>query len=122
MEFLDSQKVAATMATTRVKTNNPAVVWIVEQISVAVGPSSNAGNVSIYLNGNMVTPTSALTPIVTSTGANAIGQTAAGLPYLYLHATDELSVTATSVINGDAMTVRMQFREVSSTDPSVQGI
>src|SRR5438874_487543 len=122
MEWLNSQKVASTQAKTLLKTNNPAVVWIVEQISVTVGPSSTAGNVSVFLNGNMVTPTSALTPIVTATGANAIGQTAAGLPYLYLHATDELSVLATSVTNNDLMTVRMQYREVDSNSSQVQGI
>lgn len=122
MEHLDSQKVVGGVATSLTKTNNPAVVWIVEQVSVAVGPASTAGNVTIYLNGNMVTPTSALTPIITSTGANAIGATAAGLPYLYLHATDELSVKATSVTNGDLMTVRFQYREVMSTDAAVQGL
>lgn len=122
MEWLDSQTVALTTATSRLKTNNPAVVWIVEQISVTVGPVSTSGNVSIFLNGNMVTPTSALTPVITSVGSNAIGQTAAGVPYLYLHATDELKVQGTSVTNGDLMTVRIQYREVSSTDPLVQGI
>lgn len=122
MEHLDSVIVASTTATVRVKTNNPAVVWIVEQISVAVGPTSTTGNVTIFLNGNMVTPTSALTPIITATGAAAIGQTAAGLPYLYLHATDELTVVGTSLTNGDLMISRMQYREVASTDPAVQGI
>lgn len=121
MEHLDSQRVASTSATTRLKTNNPAVVWIIEQISVAVGPTSTSGNVTIFLNGNMVTPTSALTPIITSTGAAAIGQTAAGLPYLYLHATDELTVVGTSLTNNDLMTTRMQYREVSSTDNIVFG-
>lgn len=122
MEWLDSEKVASNMATSILKTNNPAVVWIIEQISVTVGPASTTGNVTIFLNGNMVTPTSALTPIVTVTGANAIGQTAAGLPYLYLHATDELKVVATSVTNNDLMTVRMQYREVDSGSAQVQGI
>lgn len=122
MEWLDSQKVANTQAKSLLKTNNPAVIWIAEQISATVGSASTAGNVSIFLNGNMVTPTSALTPIITATGANAIGSTAAGLPYVYLHATDELSIMATSVVNGDLMTVRIQYREVSATDPSVQGI
>ena len=122
MDWLDSQTVASTKATSRLKTNNPAVVWIVEQISVVVGPTSTSGNVTVFLNGNMVTPTSALTPIVTSTGATAIGQTAAGLPYLYLHATDELSVVATSVTNGDTLVVRAQYREVSSVDRMVEGI
>lgn len=121
MEFLDSQTVASTKATSRLKTNNTAVVWIVEQISVAVGPASTTGNVTVYLNGNMVTPTSALTPIVTVVGANAIGQTAAGDPPMYLHGTDELTITATSVTNGDLMTVRMQYREVASNSSVVSG-
>lgn len=121
MEFLDNVTVASTKATSRLKTNNPAVVWIVEQVSVSVGPASTAGNVTIYLNGNMVTPTSALTPIVTIVGTNAIGQTAAGDPYLYLHATDELTVIGTALTNGDLMTVRAQYREVSSSDPIVGG-
>lgn len=122
MDHLDSAKVVSTTATILTKTNNPAVVWIVEQISIAVGPASGAGNVTIYLNGNMVTPTSALTPIVTSTGANAIGQTAAGLPYLYLHATDELMVKGTSLTNGDTMNMRFQYREVDAGSAQVQGI
>lgn len=121
MEFLDSQKVASNMATTRLKTNNPAVVWVVEQISVAVGPSSQSGYVTVFLNGNLVTPTAALTPIVTATGQNAIGQTAGGLPYLYLHATDELTVVGTSLTNNDQMNTRMQYREVSSMDNEVFG-
>lgn len=122
MEHLDSETVSSGTATSLTKTNNPAVVWIVEQISVAVGPTSTGGNVTVYLNGNMVTPTSALTPIITAVGTAAIGQTAAGLPYLYLHATDELMVKGTSLTNGDLMTVRFQYREVDSNDSQVQGI
>jgi len=122
VEWLDSETVASTTATSRKKTNNPAVVWVVEQIAVSVGPASTSGNVTIYLNGNLVTPTSALTPIITSTGANAIGQAAAGLPYLYLKATDELTVVGTSLTNGDIMTVRAQYREISSIDPSLVGV
>jgi flagellar basal body-associated protein FliL len=121
MEWLDSQVVASNKATSLLKTNNPAVVWIAQQVSVTVGAASTAGNVTIFLNGNMVTPTSALTPIVTSTGENAIGQTAAGDPYIYLHATDELSVVATSVTNGDRMTIRIQYRQVDANSNDVWG-
>lgn len=122
MEHLDQASVASGKAIILTKTNNPAVVWIVEQISVTVGKNSTSGNVTIYLNGNMVTPTSALTPIITAVGQNAIGQTAAGLPYLYLHATDELEIIGTSLTNGDLMTLRFQYREVDSSAAEVQGI
>lgn len=117
-----SVTVANTKATVSMKQNNPAVVWEVQQITVNVGPSSTAGNVGIFKNGNMVTPTSALTPAVTATGIATIGQTAAGLPYVYIQASDELEVVVSSVTNGDSVTVRAQYREIDSSDPLVRGM
>ena len=115
-------QVANGMATGRIKMNNPSVVWEVQQITVVVGPNSTVGKVSIYKNGNLITPTSALTPVITSVGAAAIGQTAAGLPYVYIQASDEITVVATSVTNGDSVNGRAQYREIDSSDPLVRGM
>lgn len=121
-EFLASQRVASTKATVLVKQNNPSVCWQLEQISVTVGTASTTGNVGIFKNGNMVTPTSALTPVVKPDGTSVIGQTAAGDPYLYLQASDEVEIVVSSVTNGDTVTVRIQYRELSLSDPLVRGM
>lgn len=113
---------AQKMATVRIKQNNPAMVWEIQQITVTVGPASTSGNVGIFKNGNMVTPTSALTPVVTVLGTNAIGQTAAGLPYVYIQASDELEIIVSSATAGDQVTTRAQYREVDSSDPIVRGM
>jgi hypothetical protein len=113
---------ASGRGTVLLKQNNPARVWEVQQITVNVGPSSTSGNVSIFKNGNMVTPTSALTPAVTSTGVKTISQSAAGLPYVYIQASDELEIVVSSATSGDAITVRAQYREIDSSDPIVRGM
>jgi hypothetical protein len=118
-----SVKVASNgMATVQLKQNNPAQVWEVQQITVNVGPSSTAGNVGIFKNGNMVTPTSALTPAVTSNGIPTISQTAGGLPYLYVQASDEVEIVVSSATANDTVTVRAQYREIDSSDPMVRGM
>ena len=123
-DFLSSSVTVASngMATVRIKQNNPAVVWEVQQITVTVGPNSTAGKVGIFKNGNMVTPTSALTPVINASNANAIGQTAAGLPYLYIQASDEIELIFSSLTSGDQVTTRAQYREIDSSDPLVRGM
>lgn len=117
-----STTVAATKATVLLKQNNPAKVWEVQQITVSVGPNSTSGNVGIFKNGNMVTPTSALTPAVTSNGVATISATAAGLPYLYLQASDEVEIVISAATNEDQVAVRAQYREIDSSNPLVQGM
>jgi hypothetical protein len=110
------------MAVVRIKQNNPAMVWEIQQVTITVGPNSNNGNVGIFKNGNMVTPTSALTRVVNQTGVSSIGQTAAGLPYVYLQASDELQIVISSATSGDQVTTRAQYREIDSSDPIVRGM
>lgn len=110
------------MATVLLKQNNPSVCWEVQQITINVGPASTAGNVGVFKNGNMVAPTSALTPVVTSSGVASIGQTAAGLPYIYVQAADELEVVVSSATANDQVSVRAQYREIPLTDPLVRGM
>lgn len=118
-----SVNVAATgIGTVLLKQNNPAVVWEVQQVTVNVGPTSTTGNVGIFKNGQMVTPTSTLTPAVSSTGVATISQTASGLPYVYIQASDELEIVVSSATNGDRISVRAQYREIPSDSPLVFGM
>lgn len=110
------------MATVRMRQDNPAMVWEVQQVTVNVGPTSTVGNVGIFKNGQMVTPTSALTPAVTSSGVTTISASAAGLPYIYIQASDELEIVVSSATNGDRVTVRAQYREIPSIDNRVFGM
>lgn len=123
-DFLSSSVTVAAngRGTVTIKQNNPAMVWEVQQITVNVGPASSAGNVGIFKNGQMVTPTSALTPAVSATGVVSISQTAAGLPYVYIQASDELQIVVSSATSGDRITVRAQYREISSDNPLVFGM
>lgn len=100
---------------------NPAVIWEVQQIGCSVGPVSVSGNIVIYKNGNLVAPTSALVPQVNISGTASIGQTAAGLPYVYVNASDTLQIIASSIISGDTLTIRAQYRELSSSDEEMRG-
>lgn len=113
---------ASGMAVARIKNNNPAMVWEVQQITVTVGPNSVSGSVGIFKNGNMITPTSALTAVVKSDGTRAIGQTAAGLPYVYIQAADEIEIVINGATLNDQLTYRAQYREVDSSDPIVRGM
>lgn len=109
-------------ATVLLKQNNPSVCWEVQQVTVNVGPYSTTGNVGVFKNGNMVAPTSALTPVVTANGVSSIGQTAGGLPYVYIQAADELEIVISSATANDKVTVRAQYREIPLTDPLVRGM
>lgn len=101
--------------------NNASVVWEIEQVSSVVGPSSTSGNIAIFKNGNLVAPTSALVPQVTPNGTSGIGQTAAGLPYVYIGASDRLQIVVNGAKSGDLASVRAQYREFPLDDPNVRG-
>lgn len=121
-DWLGQATVASTgIATVTVNQNNASTIWEVEQISATVGPVSIAANIAIFKNGNMVAPTSALVPQVASNGSLSIGQTASGLPYVYLNASDHLDIVVSAAEPDDMMTVRAQYREFPLSDPNMAG-
>ena len=121
-DWLGQTKVAANgIGTVLLTQQNPAVVWEVQQIGASVYGTSTTGNVVIWKNNNMVAPTAILVPQVDQYGANSIGQTAAGLPYLYVNASDQLQIVVSGVVAGDMLTVRAQYREFDSSDPNMIG-
>jgi len=121
-DWLGQAAVAANgIATVLLTQQNPAVVWEVQQIGCSVGPTSVSGNIVIFKNGNLVAPTAALAPQVNTAGTASIGQTAAGLPYVYINASDTLQIIASSVIAADTLTVRAQYREFDSSDTEMRG-
>lgn len=109
------------LAVVTINQNNASTCWEVEQISVSVGPASDVANVAIFKNGNLVAPTSALVPQVNGAGITAIGQTASGLPYVYVNASDHLDIVVNSASVGDLMTARAQYREFPLSDPNMAG-
>jgi hypothetical protein len=113
--------IAGGTATVLLSQNNPAVVWEVQQIGCSVGPASTSGNIVIFKNGNLVAPTAILAPQVNTAGTSSIGQTAAGLPYVYVNASDTLQIIASAVTVGDTLTVRAQYREFNSSDEEMRG-
>lgn len=102
--------------------DNPAMVWEVQQVGVTVSIASQAGNVGIFKNGNLVAPTSALVPQISPGSIASIGQTASGLPYVYIQASDILQIVVSSATADDTITVRAQYREIASNDPLVRGM
>lgn len=111
-DWLGQSPVAASgIGTVLLHQNNASTIWEVEQIGVSVGPASTSANVVIYKNGNLVAPTSALAPQVSSAGIPSLGQTADGLPYVYINASDELEIVVSGATTGDQLTVRAQYRE-----------
>lgn len=97
------------------------IVWQVEQISVVVGPNSTGGNVAIFKNGNLVAPTSALVPQIDVLNTPSIGQTAAGLPYVYIGGSDILQIIVNGATSGDTISYRAQYVEYQLSDPQVYG-
>lgn len=97
------------------------MVWQVEQIGVTVGPNSTGGNIAIYKNGNLVSPTSVLVPQISITGSPSVGQTAAGLPYVYIGGSDILQIIVNAVTPGDSLSYRAQYVEYMLSDPEVHG-
>lgn len=109
------------IGTVLIEQNNPAVVWEIEQVGISVGPQSQTGNVVIWKNNNLVAPTGSLVQQIDQYNNQTIGNTAAGLPYAYLNASDTLQIVVNSVVTGDQVTVRAQYREFDSSDPNVRG-
>lgn len=122
-DWLQSVQVGSNgMATAIITHQNASAVWEIEQVSVTVGPNSTTGNVAIYKNGNLVAPTSLLVPQVAPAGnQTTVGQTAAGLPYAYIQASDQLQIVISGAASGDHMNVRAQIREYPLSDPAVRG-
>jgi hypothetical protein len=112
---------AAGMAVVEISHNNAAAIWEIEQISSSVGPASTTGNVVIWKNNNMVAPTSVLFPQIDQFGNKSIGQTAAGLPYVYISASDRIEVVVSNATVNDNLTVRAQYREFAQYDPEMLG-
>lgn len=96
--------------------NLAGIMWEIESVSVRTGQVSSACTASIYKNGNLVTPSAALTPLPAGQGTAA-----GGLPYEYLTSSDVLQIRVQGAVSGDYMTVRAQYREFLSTDPAMQG-
>lgn len=109
------------IAVVTINQNNASTCWEIEQVSVSVSPGAAGANVAIFKNGNLVAPTSSLVPQINAAGISAIGQTAAGLPYVYVNASDHLDVVVNSATVGDSMTVRAQYREFPISDPNMSG-
>lgn len=93
------------------------IMWIVEQVTSQTGRVSSAATTWITMNGTVVAPSAALTPI----GNGGQAATAGGLPYVYLSASDTLSVNVQGASAGDTLTIRAQYQEVLTTDPLVRG-
>lgn len=108
-------------ATATINQNNASTIWEIEQISASVGPASQSGNVAVFQNGALVAPTSALVPQVDPNGIASIGQAAAGLPYVYMTASDHIDIVVTGATPGDLLTVWAQYREFPLNDPSMAG-
>lgn len=102
--------------TVRVTHDVSSLIWEVEQVSVVTGQVSSSCTAFVKVNGNLVAPSAALTPLDVGQGA-----TAGGLPYVYLHASDHLDVFVQGAKAGDTLTLRAQYREFQLTDPEVQG-
>lgn len=121
-DWLGQSQVAANgIGTVLMHQNNASTIWEVEQIGVSVGPASTSANVVVFKNGNLVAPTSALVPQVNSAGIASLGQAAAGLPYVYINASDELEIIVNGATPNDQITVRGQYREFPISDPNMAG-
>lgn len=103
-------------ASVDMKHNISAVMWEVQQVSTSTGQISSACTSFIKKNGNLVAPSAALTPLDVGQGS-----TAAGLPYVYLTASDTLTMKVQGALAGDTLVVRAQYREFLLGDPEVEG-
>jgi len=118
-DFLGQTRIsAAGTASIDISHQKNGIVWIIEQVTSQTGRISSACTTWITINGgSVVAPSAALTPI--GTGGQAA--TAAGLPYVYLNASDILTVNVQGALAADTLTIRAQYMEVLSTDPLVRG-
>jgi len=115
-DFLGQTPIVGGQAIVNVGHNTSGIVWQVEQITAQTNKVSSAATAFIKKNGVTVAPSAALTPL-------DVGQatTAGGLPYVYLAASDQLSVQVQGAAAGDVLTVRAQYREFHDTDPGMSG-
>jgi hypothetical protein len=96
--------------------NKNGLFWVVEQVSTQTSKVASSTTTWILLNGSVVAPSAALTPL----GSQGQAATAAGLPYVYLAASDSLYINVQGAAVGDTLTVRAQYIEVPATDPMVR--
>lgn len=103
-------------ATVTISHQKTGIIWEVEQVAVVTAQVSSSTTASIFLNGNLVAPSAALTPLPTGQGTAA-----GGVPYLYLRATDQATIRIQAAIPGDVVQFRAQYREYLDTDPEMEG-
>jgi hypothetical protein len=98
--------------------NLSAIIWEVRQISAVTATSGSAsGTIAIFKNGNLIAPTAIQVPLHTGQGI-----TAAGLPYVYIQASDLIQVRGFGMASGDTLTVAAAYREFDADDPKISGI
>jgi hypothetical protein len=117
-DFLGQSRVAADgTAEVIIHHNKNGLMWIVEQVSAQTSQVASSTTAFILLNGNVVAPSASLTPL----GNRGQATTAGGTPYVYLSASDSLSIQVQGAVAGDQLTIRAQYRELLDTDPELRG-
>lgn len=113
---------ASGFGTVNISHNKPSLIWIIEQVTCSVGPSSTVGSVGVFKNNNAIAPAGILSAITTPFGSTSLAQTFAGDPYVPIQGSDTLEVVVSNATAGDTMTVRAQYREYPLYDPAVAGV
>jgi len=96
----------------------PAIIWQVRQISaVTQKVGSAAATCALYRNGYLLSPTAIFVPLDVGQGIAA-----GGLPYIYIGASDKITLKVFGAVAGDTLTLTAEYRSFSADDPVLDGL
>lgn len=114
--YVNSLVLVGTSGSVKVNLTNNQFVWCLEQINVFYNKTGDSPQCAILKNGQVYSGPAPMSPSV-----NGLGQTFAGLPYLYMQNRDDVEVFVSNGSVGGLVTVQVQFREMLTSDPELRG-
>lgn len=108
--------VAGTSVTLSIKQGNYEQVWVFEQIAVSYDISTDAPTVSILKNDVIFSGAAQFLK-----GNPGLGQTFAGVPYLYLESSDVLKIVVENGTAGANVKAVCQYRVIGYDDDELAG-
>jgi hypothetical protein len=114
--YVNSVVLSATTGQVKINLTNNRFVWVIEQINAFYSKTSDSPQCSVIRNGIVYSGPAPMSPSI-----NGLGQTFAGLPYLYMQNRDDVEVFISGGSAGGLLTVQAQFREIETDDPELRG-
>jgi hypothetical protein len=114
--YVNSVTLSGTIGQVKINLTNNRFVWVIEQINAFYNKTSDSPQCAVIRNGVVYSGPAPMSPSI-----NGLGQTFAGLPYLYMQNRDDVEVFISGGSAGGLLTIQAQFREIETNDPELRG-